>query len=316
MKPRQEQHLRTAGISHPGSSGKNNEDRYGLFTHDLSQSDPTPSTLAILADGIGGHQAGEIAAEIAVDTIGSIVGESDASNPLDILNQAVVQAGQNIADQALSDDNQMGMGSTCACAWIIKDKLYISSVGDSRIYFIRDGLIRQLTLDHTWVQEAISHGIIDPSQARNHPKAHVIQRYLGSRSPVAPDFRLFLKPNDTDQQALANQGFSLLPKDRLLLCSDGLTDLVDDHEILETLLKETDEQAVQTLVDLANKRGGHDNITIMTLHMPPLIKKGMRKRSKTSAQKGNFRWYFYLIFSILLLVLTALGTMMIINFFQ
>ena len=160
------------------------------------------------------------------------------------------------------------MGTTCACAWVVDDRLYSASVGDSRIYLVRDDSIHQLTTDHTWVQEAIESGALTPEQARNHPNAHVIRRHLGSPHPVVPDLRLRIDPGETDGQAQSNQGMQLLPDDQLLLCSDGLTDLVDDEEILNALKFRPIEEALNWLVDLANARGGHDNITIVALQVP------------------------------------------------
>jgi protein phosphatase len=103
--------------------------------------------------------------------------------------------------------------------------------GDSRLYLIRNGKALRLTTDHTWVQEAVEKGLITPDQARDHPNAHVLRRHLGSQIGVEPDFRLRMDPSQNNGQAVANQGMRLLPGDQLLLCSDGLTDLVEDEEI-------------------------------------------------------------------------------------
>jgi protein phosphatase len=157
------------------------------------------------------------------------------------------------------------MGATCVCAWIIGNRLYTASVGDSRIYLIREHQIYQLTIDHTWVQEAIDHGMLTPDQARSHPNTHVIRRYLGSRSTVVPDVRLRLESYETDREAEENQGVLLKETDRLLLCTDGLTDLVSDREILGAMQTSSLDEAVQQLIHMANLRGGHDNITIVAL---------------------------------------------------
>ena len=141
-------------------------------------------------------------------------------------------------------------------------------MGDSRIYLLRDGGLQQISIDHTWVQEALDHGIIKPEQARNHPRSHIIRRYLGSKSAVVPDMRLKLAPKETDAQALANQGMQLYPGDQLLLCSDGLSDLVEDDEIHKALQTPKLSEALSALVDMANERGGHDNITIIALKVP------------------------------------------------
>jgi serine/threonine protein phosphatase PrpC len=284
--PSERSHLTVTVTSHPGMSGKNNEDRYGVSAFRLESEPGLPSILAVVADGIGGHRAGEVAAEMAVETISQIVAESDASQPVQILERAIIQAGESIAVEAEANPQQKGMGSTCACAWVIGKRLYTASVGDSRIYLIRKDNIQRLTTDHTWVQEAIDQGVLNPEQARNHPNAHVIRRHLGSRSEVVPDLRLRLQPGEDDVRALANQGTLLQMGDMLLLCSDGLTDLVDDEEILAALSKPGVEEALLELVHLANQRGGHDNITIVTLGVPALEAPTI----PIAAQRTRSRW--------------------------
>lgn len=260
-------HLTVKAATHAGLSGKNNEDRYAVCAFELEDGQHTPSVLAVVADGIGGHRAGEVAAELATEIICQNVAQSDAQQPTRVLEQAVIRAGEIIAASAQRDVIQKGMGTTCACAWVIGEKLYTASAGDSRIYLIRKGQILQLTTDHTWVQEAIDRGVIHPDEARTHPNAHVIRRYLGSTQPVVPDMGLRMDAGmngEVDQ----NQGASLLPDDVLLLCTDGLTDLVQDEEILEVIERRGAQAGVPELVDLANRRGGHDNITIITLGVP------------------------------------------------
>jgi protein phosphatase len=151
-----------------------------------------------------------------------------------------------------------------ACAWVHGNQLYTATVGDSRIYLARGGSIRQLSVDHTWVQEALEMGVLHPDQVNGHPNAHVIRRYLGSPEPPEVDLRMRLARNEADSQAVANQGVQLRPGDRLLLCSDGLTDLVSDAEILAILQRTPLSHATEALTALANQRGGHDNITIIT----------------------------------------------------
>ena len=161
--------------------------------------------------------------------------DSNGKKPLKILEKAIHDASQAIAAHSASKTEQEGMGATCACAWLVDRKLYISHVGDSRIYLIRGTRIRRLTMDHTWVQEAIEKGVISPEQARDHPNVHVIRRYLGSVQLPEVDFRMFLEDGEEEEEATGNQGYEMEPGDVLLLCSDGLTDLVWDDEILQTL---------------------------------------------------------------------------------
>jgi len=261
-------HLNIAVRTHPGMTGKLNEDCYAVSAYQVGRADARPSVIAIISDGIGGHRAGEVAAQIAVDTISHAIARSEADRPLETLGQAITAASQSIAAQAGVDPDRRGMGATCACVWVIGDQLYTSSVGDSRIYLLRRGELLRLTTDHTWIQEALEKGLIRPDQVRGHPNMHVIRRYLGSAQPPAPDTRLRLRQRETDSESVANQGMRLLPGDRLLLCSDGLTDLVGDEEMGEILATTVPESAVQALVDFANARGGHDNITVILLELP------------------------------------------------
>jgi len=267
MNRTQRAHLNVAALSHAGRSGKNNEDRYAIasFTTD----DGRPVVFAVVADGIGGHKAGEVAAELAVNYISQKVAESNGRNPLGIIETAIDTASEAIAARSASKDDQQGMGATCVCVWVGEDKLYTGYVGDSRIYLVRDEAIRRLTVDHSWVQEAIEKGIITPDEARNHPNVHVIRRHLGSVELPGVDFRLYLKQGESADDAIKNQGVRLQPGDVLLLCTDGLTDMVWDDEILHIVRTRSNLKSVaEDLVDKANERGGHDNITVVLLGMP------------------------------------------------
>jgi len=266
-------HLNVATQTHAGMTGKNNEDRYAITSYQLSESDTAPVLFAVVADGIGGHLAGEVAAELAVDHITQAVAESDARRPKKILEKAIQEASEAIADHASSTPEQQGMGATCACVWVIGDKLYTASVGDSRIYLLRGGRIQQLTTDHTWVQEALEKNIITPEYARDHPNIHVIRRYLGSPEPPEVDFRMRLYDSETDVLSEGNQGMPLFPGDALLICSDGLTDLVWNDEIGEIIrTKGSLKAAAQELVNTANQRGGHDNTTVVLITVPRNMK--------------------------------------------
>ena len=271
MIPAERAHLHIAALTHPGMSGKNNEDRYAVSAFRLEGEESTPTVFAIISDGIGGHRAGEVAATMVVETVSQAVAKSNAQFPLMTLREAIMRSSQEISVEAESDPEKKGMGATCACALVVGERLYAAYVGDTRIYLIRSGAMRQISIDHTWVQEAIDAGIIEPEEAKAHPNAHVIRRYLGSKTNPEADFRLRLHPEDTDEQALANQGMLLQPGDFLILCSDGLTDLVDKAEILAALKSQSREAALQNLTNLANERGGHDNITMVVLEAPATL---------------------------------------------
>ncbi len=263
-------HLPVAALTHPGMKGKNNEDRFGVSAFRMKTQTATPVLLAVLSDGIGGNRAGEVASELAVNLISQAVASSDGRNPTQILEAAIQNASERIYQQAQENPEQHGMGATCACIWIVGDRLFTATVGDSRIYLMRENTIRQLSTDHTWIQEALDRGLIKPDEVNGHPNAHVIRRYLGSPTPPEVDFRMRVDGKEDSPDEQNNQGFQLLPGDCLLLCSDWLTDLVSDDEILEEFRQNTLEEAGQKLIDQANQRGGHDNITLVAIQMPVL----------------------------------------------
>ncbi len=261
--------------SHPGLTGKKNEDRYRVRSFTVGPKKQTPSVLAVLSDGIGGHRGGEVAAEMGVSIITEALVKSDARDPLYAMEAAIKQASDAIFQASQSQGGRLGMGATCAVAWLIDDRLYTANLGDSRIYLLREGHLLQLTTDHTWIQEALDAGVISESARETHPNAHVIRRYLGSKTPPKPDFRLWFFEGESDQEALENQGLKLKAGDIVLLCSDGLTDLVSDEEI-RTIVQGTDlERVPDALIEMANSRGGHDNTTVIVMAYPLKAGKGI-----------------------------------------
>lgn len=276
MKPTEKPHLLVGALSHPGEEREHNEDRYSVTAYRLERSG-VPSLLAIVADGIGGHQAGEVAAEITVEAITDRVGRSSGRDPLPTLRAAVTDAARAVIDAAGKDSAREGMGSTVAIVWILGDRLYLTYVGDSRIYLQREDRILQLSNDHTWVQEALDHEIISPQEAEDHPHAHVLRRHIGGDKPPEPDLRVRLSGSPEDSGSTSHQGLALRAHDHILLCSDGLTDLVHADELAAALSSAPPAQAAQELVDLARSRGGHDNITVIALEVPP---QAVRRRSR------------------------------------
>jgi protein phosphatase len=271
MNRTEQPHLPVVALTHPGRRGKNNEDRYGVFAYRMAGEPGTPVILAVLADGIGGHRAGEVAAEMAVNGISGVVAASDGANPPAILEEAIETASNQIYKEAQASPDRAGMGSTCAVAWVAGNRLFTATVGDSRIYLLRGTHVQQLSVDHTWIQEALERGILTPEETFNHPNTHVIRRYLGSPQPPQVDFRLRLTEEQGTLQAVQNQGLALQTDDVLLLCSDGLSDLVEGPEILTAFRSEKDiGSACEDLIALANDRGGHDNITLIAIQMQEL----------------------------------------------
>lgn len=261
-------HYPVCTISNPGRVRKRNEDRLKVTSYRLSALDPTPAILAILADGIGGHPAGDIAAEMAINSITRRVSRSLGADRPKTLVKAITAASREIYSHGLKTPSQLELGTTVACTLVVGGRLYTASVGDSRIYLLRGKRILQLSEDHTWLREMLDRRLITPEQAANHPNQHVIRRYLGSPNPPEVDLRMRLSMTESDYVSIHNQGTSLAPGDKLLLCSDGLTDLVRDSEIYSTLHKNEMDRGVDELVELALDRGGIDNISLILIKVP------------------------------------------------
>ena len=263
----QQPHLIVGAMSHPGEKREVNEDKHIVSSY-RQKNKKDQIVVAIVADGIGGHQAGEIASEITVETIIERINKDGLDDPIATMRSSIIEAGVSVYSAAEQSSDFYGMGSTVAMVCVIGQKLFTSHVGDSRIYLHRRGNFRQITKDHTWVQEAIEHQIIDEKDAQDHPRAHMLQRAIGSPEPPEPDSRLRLSDREDDADSEKNQGLMLRANEKVLLCTDGLTDLVKDEEIQLALVEQSPADAVQSLVSLARARGGHDNITVVILEVP------------------------------------------------
>lgn len=260
--------LLVAHDTHPGESGKNNEDHHAVHAFRAGDEGSELVTVAVVADGIGGHRAGEVASEMATQIIMERARQWPGGNYGVLLTSALSEAARQIAARAHSSNDLHGMGTTCALAVIAGRQLFIGYAGDSRIYLIRNQAIRQISIDHTWIQEALDYKLITREEAKVHPNRHVVRRHLGGKADVPPDLRLRLADTESNEQSEANQGMPLNPGDAVLLCSDGLTDLVADPEILEVVSKHSLDDAVAVLIQMARARGGHDNITVVILQVP------------------------------------------------
>lgn len=276
-------HVPITASTHAGMSGKNNEDNYRVTAYQMSEHNEARVLVAVLCDGVGGHQAGEVASTIGVNLITETIADSNGEDFTNVLTTAIEKASIEVNKQAaLNADGpgRAGMGSTASIACLMGNRLYTATLGDSRIYLIRDHTIHQISKDHTWIQDALDVGLITPAQVHGHPNSHVIRRYLGGPGIPEVDLRMFLTGYENDAQAEANQGTRLYTGDTILLCSDGLSDLVDAPEIL-AILDEYDDKmpgALTELTQLANSRGGHDNITMILFRIPADI--GLPKPDK------------------------------------
>ncbi len=265
MIPTPHSELTVAHGTHPGETGKNNEDRYAVQHYYGPGGELV--TLAVIADGIGGNRAGEVAAELAVNTVTAAVGASANPDYALVLDEAMRAAARAIHEAGESRGSYRGMGTTCSAVLVAGRRLYTAYIGDSRIYLVRRGYIVQTSVDHTFVQEALELGLLTPEDARNHPHRHVVRRHLGQDPNVKADFRLRLAEDEAPEHSMRNQGVLLDPGSQLLLCSDGLSDLVEQPEVHQALASNEPAGAVNALIELARQRGGHDNITVIILRV-------------------------------------------------
>lgn len=206
----------------------------------------------VVADGLGGHKGGEVASALAIETI-SPLAELTPSESAGQLSAAIFSANRTILGRARSDAAVAGMGTTITAVVIDGPKAHLAHVGDSRAYLIRHGGIEQLTEDHTMVGRLVREGRLSPEEAERHPQRSMLTRALGSESSVRVD----------------ESQIPLLAGDRLLLCSDGLTNMLSDAEIGQHVRDGKDLQEIcDALIDAANARGGIDNITAALIEMP------------------------------------------------
>ncbi len=203
--------------------------------------------LLILADGMGGHNAGDYASRYTVETIVDSVKDSREYAPIAIIKKAIQSANQAVLAKAQMDIDFEGMGTTVVVATVFGNELCVANVGDSRLYLANDSL-EQITKDHSYVQEMVRRGEISPEAARVHPDRNIITRAIGGGKGVAIDFF----------------EVELREGDQILMCSDGLTDMLEDWEIFGIIKRHRDLPSVlEELVDQANQQGGNDNITVI-----------------------------------------------------
>lgn len=203
--------------------------------------------LMIVADGMGGHNAGDLASRYTVESMLEYIKTASEKRPIPLISAAIHHANELVIEKARSDKKLEGMGTTVVAAAVKDGYLYVANVGDSRLYLI-DQEIEQITRDHSLVEEMIRVGELQRKDARSHPDRNVITRAIGVRTPVRIDFF----------------DVKLEEGDRILLCSDGLTTMVEDEEILHIVKKSSSpKEAAQRLVTEANKNGGKDNISVI-----------------------------------------------------
>ena len=213
--------------------------------------------LFIVADGMGGHAAGEVASEMAVQIIElelASIKDLEEKASADRVMEALRKANRNIHDRTITEVDKQGMGTTASVLLVNNNRYLIGQVGDSRVYLLRDGALKQLTKDHSYVQEQVDAGFLTPEQARYHPYSNVITRCVGASPEVQPDV----------------YSGDVRVGDLFLVASDGLTGMVDDRRLQILLMSRAEpERKVHALISEANGRGGLDNITAIVIQIAP-----------------------------------------------
>ncbi len=243
--------LDVAQLTDVGRKRPHNEDNMAYVIPKDPQVMARKGALFIVADGMGGHAAGEVASEIAVDTVSYSFYQDDSEDVASSLLQAIKRANSLIHQRAAENMLRSGMGTTCVAAVLRNNVAYIANVGDSRAYLVRRSQPKQVSQDHSWVAEQVRAGLLTEDQARSHAQRNVITRCLGTQSEVEVDvFTEQLEEGDT-----------------LVLCTDGLSGLVGDEELRAIVDQYVPQESVYHLVERANENGGPDNITAIVIRI-------------------------------------------------
>lgn len=238
--------LATAARTDVGRVREANEDFVAEFEH------PSGRRLLVVADGMGGHRGGATASRLCVETVGEVF-RRFAGDPETLLREALEAANERVQRASRADLQLAGMGTTAVLLLLTPDaEAWVAHLGDSRAYLLRDGALRPLTEDHTVVAAMIKRGLIGAEAAESHPRRHELVRCVGFHEEVQPEITRL----------------EVLPGDRFLLCSDGLSGQVDEADIAAILRRESPVDAVAVLVQAANAAGGRDNVTVLVAAVP------------------------------------------------
>ena len=229
-------------VTNIGLKRSDNQDSLGIYEID-------GGILAIVCDGLGGNKAGDVAAKLSVDTVFEYFRSSNQNDYLEKIESAIIEANNNILNKASVNNDFKGMATTIEVLYFINNTAYFGHVGDSRMYYLLNGKLKQLTKDHSLVQKLIDEGLLTINEAENHPNKNIIMRALGDNLDIEIDLnKITLKGSD---HCL------------FFLCTDGVTTVVKDYE-LEKILSDYD-SIKETLSDLINQRGAPDNFTFVAI---------------------------------------------------
>jgi len=247
--------VEVASLSDVGCQRENNEDSYLYWEPASDDEFQRKGRLAVIADGMGGHEGGQEASRMAVQTVREVYDQTLGGDPQAALVEAFAAAHSRIQEYAEQHPAFQGMGTTCTALVVRGRQLYFAHIGDSRLYLIRSARILRLTRDHSYVGRLVESGIVRAEDAEKHPQRHILTAALGAGREVVVDG--------------AEQGVALLDGDDLLLCTDGLWGVVTEEELERTVSGNAPAECCAALVQLARQRGGPDNITLQVLRIGP-----------------------------------------------
>lgn len=242
--------LETYSVTDIGRKRQLNQD----YVFSSAKSIGNMPNLFIVADGMGGHNAGDYASKCTTETVVNEICNSFEKNPTIIIKKAIDVANKKIRDDAAENENLFGMGTTLVIATVIGRYLQVANIGDSRLYLLNKNGLRQITEDHSLVEEMIRMGGLNKEAARRHPDKNIITRAIGAKDDIEADFF-------TEELEVG---------DIVLMCSDGLTNMLEDNEIEEILLNPEKEELIQkgdALIKAANENGGKDNIAVILVKL-------------------------------------------------
>jgi serine/threonine protein phosphatase PrpC len=245
--------IEVAGLSDLGCQRENNEDSYSYWEPAGDAEFAQKGRLAVVADGMGGHEGGQEASRIAVESIQETYADTPTTDPQALLTAGFHEAHQRIQSYAAAHLKLRGMGTTATAAVLLANRLYYAHIGDSRLYRITKDEVTRLTHDHSYVGRLVESGVITPEEAEAHPQRNILTAALGAGAEIvveAPATPIPLGAGDT-----------------LVLCTDGLWGQITDLELQQAVLKNSPVSACRALVNLARERGGPDNITVQVLRV-------------------------------------------------
>jgi len=245
--------IERASLSDVGCQRDNNEDWYSYWEPESDEQLRRKGRLAIVADGMGGHEGGQEASRLAVEAIEQAYAAATDGDPQSVLIAGFKAAHQRIQRYAEAHPALFGMGTTATAAVLLRAQLMYAHVGDSRLYLVRGSSISRLTHDHSYVGRLVESGVITAEEADSHPQRHILTAALGAGPEAEPE--------------IAPAPIALSGGDALVLCTDGLWSLMEDEEIRQAVIEYPPSEACHALVETARQRGGPDNITIQILRI-------------------------------------------------